>query len=361
MIEPILGGTRYFSVKAFVSLRIALTFMLLAVALSSTADAQSDDVLITANGDRLTGEIKLLDRGMLSFSTDATDTIQVKWTHVAVLISDQNFLITLDDDREVFGTLEPANEDGFLRLRTARLGSIELPVVTVVRMSPVEGRLADQIDFSINLGYNKTKANSVAQGNFGASFGYRTEERLLSSDLQATRSSSTADESSIRLNSTFSYRQFIRDRRWDPIGFGLFERNDELGLKRRMTLGGGMARWLADTNSHRVSFLGGLVATREDEFDALESEDSLEAAMALSLDWFRLDDPEVDVSMTFTTFQRLSDTARTRGNLDVDLRWELVNDFFWGFSTYYSFNTKPTGEETSKTDYGVVTTLGWSF
>ena len=30
-----------------------------------------------------------------------------------------------------------------------------------------------------------------------------------------------------------------------------------------VTVGGGMSRWLTDTNSRRVSFTGGLVATRE--------------------------------------------------------------------------------------------------
>jgi len=361
MINPNSGGLHIVRAWNLAAPRTTLTVAIMTCALSGIAFAQSDDVLITSNGDRLTGEIKSLDRGMLSFSTDATDTIQVKWTHVAALTSEQNFLITLDDDREVFGSLTPASEDGSLRLSTARVGTIELPILTVVRMSPVEGRLADQIDFSVNLGYNKTKTNSVAQGNFGANFSYRTEERLFSSDLQTTRSARAGEVPSIRLNSTYSYRRFIRDRHWDPIGFGLFERNDELGLNRRVTLGAGLTRWLFDTNSHRASFMGGLVATREDEVGVPGSDDSFETAMALSLDWFRLDDPELDVSMTFTTFQRLSDTSRTRGNLDVNLRWELVNDFFWGFSTYYSYNTKPSGEEASKTDYGVVTTLGWSF
>ena len=44
----------------------------------------------------------------------------------------------------------------------------------------------------------------------------------------------------------------------------------------------------------------------------------------------------------------------------MDLRWELANDFYWGFTTYYSFNTEPTGDAADK-DYGVVTTIGWTF
>jgi hypothetical protein len=107
--------------------------------------------------------------------------------------------------------------------------------------------------------------------------------------------------------------------------------------------------------------MGGVVVTRENETEAEKSNDSLEVVAGLNLDWFRYDDPQLDVAMRLAIYQRLSDTSRTRGNLDVDLRWELINDFFWGFSLYYSFNTEPTGDETSREDYGVVTSVGWSF
>ena len=187
------------------------------------------------------------------------------------------------------------------------------------------------------------------------------EDRLISASLDAARSSSSDSPLSVRANSAFSYRRFVGDRDWDPIGIGSYERNDELGLDRRITLGGGMSRWLADTNSKRASFTGGLVATRENEINALDSNDSVEAVTAVQFDWFRYDDPELDLSMRLAAFQRLTDTSRTRGNLNLSLRWELVNDFFWGFSVYYSFNSEPTGIEVSSKNYGAVTSIGWSF
>ncbi len=63
--------------------------------ISTTAAAQDDDVVIFNNGDRLTGEIRGLARGFLSFNTDATGTIQIEWTEVAELRSDQSFEIYL--------------------------------------------------------------------------------------------------------------------------------------------------------------------------------------------------------------------------------------------------------------------------
>ncbi len=340
--------------------KILPSAMAIALAFASLGAYGQSDVVIVANGDRLTGEIKSLDRGLLSFKTDATDTIQIEWLRVIALSSDQNFLVTLNDGRQLFGSWTDSGADAMLRLDMAA-GSIDLPLLLIVRMTPIEGKLIDRISMSVDVGYNIAKANNVSQTEIGYDFSYRSEDRLISTNFDASRSSSSGVPTSIRGNAAFSYRRFLTERQWDPVGFGAVERNDELGLDRRVTIGGGMSRWLTDTNSHRISFTGGLVGTRENETAAAKSDVSVEAAAALELDWFRYNDPELDVSMRFSVFERLTDTNRTRGNLDLDLRWELVSDFFWGFSLYYSFNSEPIGLDASSSDYGVVTSLGWSF
>ena len=338
-------------------LRVTLAMML---ALTGALAKAQSDVVVIDNGDRLTGEIKALDRGLLSFKTDATNTIQIEWMHVLKIDSDQNFLVTLDDGRRLFGSWSASDAEAMLRLDMEE-GSLDLPLLLIVRMTPIEGRLIDRISMSIDIGHTFAKANDVRQTDIGYDFRYRSEERLISANFDAARSSTSDEPSSTRSNTTFSYRRFVGERKWDPVGFGAVERNDELGLDRRVTLGGGMSRWLTDTNANRISFTGGMVTTRESEAAATKSEGSVEAVAAVELDWFRYADPELDVAMRFAAFERLTDTRRTRGNLDLDLRWELVSDFFWGFSLYYSFNSEPIGVDVSSSDYGVVTSVGWSF
>jgi len=52
--------------------------------------ADKTDILVFVNGDRLTGEVKSLERGRLRFNTDATGTIAIEWDDVAQISSDQN-------------------------------------------------------------------------------------------------------------------------------------------------------------------------------------------------------------------------------------------------------------------------------
>jgi len=67
------------------------------------------------------------------------------------------------------------------------------------------------------------------------------------------------------------------------------------------------------------------------------------------------------VSTRFTIYERVTGASKTRGNLDVDFRWEMFDDSFWGFNIYYSFDTNPESVNASKSDYGIVTSLGWDF
>ena len=78
---------------------------LLATIIPLFASANTD-VVVFDNGDRLTGEIKSLERGRLRFKTEATDTISIEWDNVAFLSSDQNIQIETYEGRRYLGRLK---------------------------------------------------------------------------------------------------------------------------------------------------------------------------------------------------------------------------------------------------------------
>ena len=55
------------------------------LAFASAAHADKSDIILFKNGDRLTGEVKVLDRGKISFDTDATGVIKVEWDDIEQL------------------------------------------------------------------------------------------------------------------------------------------------------------------------------------------------------------------------------------------------------------------------------------
>jgi hypothetical protein len=148
--------------------------------------------------------------------------------------------------------------------------------------------------------------------------------------------------------------------RWYVAGNLAFERNDELGLDLRRSLGINAGRFLVQSNSMLLDLQAGLQFSRESLIDEPEDTNSIEAVFGGRWDWFRFDSPELDWSTTLQLIPNLSDLGRLRANFDTSLRWELINDLKWGISFYSSFDNKTSGEA-SQTDYGVNTNVTYDF
>ena len=333
-------------------------FLVAALATSGAVQAQSD-VALFKNGDRLTGEIKSLDRGRVSFDTPTTGVIKLEWDDIDQLFSTTTFEVILESGERLFGTLAETTGDGEVRVQTPT-GARDLPTLTVVRMTPIKSTIADRIEMRVDLGHSLAKASDLEQGSFGYDFSYRGETRLINFDIDASTSSSESDPSSTRVFTNFSYQRYLEKSEWNPIGIGQLEQNDELAIDRRVSFGGGMGRYLRDTNQSRIAFGGGLIRSLEDDAGSSETIDDTEALIVTNLEWFRYDEPELDLTMAFTLYQRLSGSKEPRGNMDVNLRWEIFKDFFWGVSVYYTYDHQAENEEEAN-DYGSFTSLGWKF
>ena len=72
------------------------------------AAADKVDVITFKNGDRLTCEIKSLDRGSLEISTDPLGTVRVHWGEVTELESPRAFEVQVSSGYEYYGTLRRA-------------------------------------------------------------------------------------------------------------------------------------------------------------------------------------------------------------------------------------------------------------
>jgi uncharacterized protein DUF481 len=332
--------------------------MLAAVSAAGAATAGvKTDVISFKNGDRLTGEVKSLDRGKISFDTDAAGVIKVEWDDIEQLFSNTTFEIALDNGERLYGALVETTRPSEIRLQTDS-ATLDLPIATVVRMTPIKSTIIDRMNMNVDVGYSLAKANKLESSNLSYDFAYREEKRQITFSLDSSTSNSENDPSSTRMFTSLGYRRFLQARSWDPFGIAQFERNDELGIDRRESVGGGMSRWLRDTNQNRIAFGGGLIRSLEDDHGSTETKSDTEALISMDFEWFRYDTPQLDVSTKFTVYNRLSGTREPRGNLDVNFKWEIFKDFYWSFSFYYTFDKQTeTGEPTN--DYGSFVSLGW--
>jgi len=344
---------------------IVASLILVSIMATPALAREKTDVIWLTNGDRITGEIKQLEHGKLRLGTDSVGEIRIEWDDIARIESEFEFQFERTDGTRVTGTINDTPEQKTISLKNQD-ETVAFAHEKVVRIAQIEDSFWNRLQGSLSFGYSFTKASNVAQGNLGFRATHRTEERSFSLDGSTIITSDQVNEGTQRSNLGFTTTRFRANRWFNSYLIG-FESNDELGLDLRSSIGAGFGRFLIQTNISELSLMGGLVGTAESlqqrplEPSTPSSQESLEGMLALDYSRFVYDHPAVDLSARLAAFPSITESGRTRAQLDLSLRWEVIADLFWDLSYYNTYDSDPPSNSSSTSDYGVVTSIGYSF
>lgn len=336
-------------------------------AIPAHARDKTDSVWL-ANGDRVTGEVVRLQHGKLEFHTDSIGDIWIEWNDISRIESEYQFQFERTDGTRITGTIEKSSDQQHITV-IGEFETISFEHDNVVRISQIEDTFWEGLQGSLTMGYSFTKASDVAQGNLGFRATHRDEIRSWTIDGSTIITSDQADENTQRSNLSLSTTRF-RNNRWFTSYLMGFESNDELRLNLRTSIGAGIGRYLIQTNTSELSLMGGLLGTAEnlnpeDDGDPMtsstSSQESVEGMFGVDYSRYIFDDPSVDLSVSLFAFPSITQSDRTRAQFDVNLRWELIHDLFWDLTYYNTFDSDPPSGSTSTNDYGIVTSVGYSF
>jgi putative salt-induced outer membrane protein YdiY len=328
--------------------------------LATPSFAAKTDIVEMRNGDHLTGEIKNLERGILSFSTDHMGTISIEWEEVASVKSDQVLEIELTSGQRFFGHIAADTNPGMLLVTGAEDNADELSIEDTIRMSPLEesGNLRDRIDSYVDFGFSDTKANDLSQYSFDAGFSYRDRKSkwdLRLSTIQSDSGDGRAGSSTLR-----GSRQRFFGNRWFWSGLLQLDQNDEQGLDLRTLAGGGLGRNLVQTNKQYFAVSGGFGLTREDLDDGTDT-DSVEAILGVGYDVFSFANPDLDLHTELVVFPSLTVSGRVRTQAEISLSYEIIDDLYIELSLQEYYDSEPQSAGAEKNDYAITTSLGYSF
>jgi hypothetical protein len=337
----------------------ALVASLLIAALSSTASARekTDEVILT-NGDHLKGEIKGMNYGLMTLSTDPMDTVQIKWENIEAVTSRYSFQVELRDGTRFFGALGAGSESRTI-LVTGQQKTVRLLHDEIVRITPIEGTWLQRIDGSFSLGFSFTKASDVAQFSFSGDATYRTRRNEVSASVSSIMTRQT--EETTKRNEFYLRYMRLLEQKWFLAGLSSVQNNDELGIDLRISLGAGGGRFLVQTNRMSLPVLAGLMCDREWGSAGGEGSYNLEAVVGATWSVFIYHEPKTSLKASVYTYPYLTEAGRVRVDFESHLRRELVKDFFVDLSLYTNYDNRPPSTTASASDYGVVTSLGYSF
>ncbi len=316
------------------------------------------DVIHLSNGDTVTGEIKRLERGILTVSTDFMGTVSIEWRGVARVTSPQTFDVEMGSGARFSGTMPESDREGVIRISETDQNIETLESPDIVRMRSLDKTFADRWDARIDLGFDVTRANRSVTYNLSSETNYTTEKATTALSFASFLTRQKDLETLKRNDLEFSHERRFKER-WFGVALGKFQQNEELGLALRSLGGGGVGHYLKQTNHWILKTTGGMSLMRERFLEA-DSQVNVEGLAALSLDYFRFEGRARDISTRVVFWPNLSDVGRLRIDISSAVRYEIFKDFFWGFIIWNNYDSRPpTGAE--KNDFGVSSTIGYKF
>lgn len=319
--------------------------------------AQKSDTLILNNGDRITGEIKELSLGYLSYGTDDAGTIKVKWIRIAFLESKNQFDITTENGVRHFGSLGRGDSAGYVKI-LSYTDTLQVPMTELVEISRIKNSFWNRIDGQITAGFSFTRANRNTQLNGGLNLNYRNVNTNHSASYSIIFNSANGQDENQRQDASYTFNWLFADN-WYTISVAGFQQNIQLGLQARTFAALGFGHVIMHDNNNL--FLGGVAATINEEQD-LEGKGRLnsEGVLQVSYERFKVIGNSFNLATDISYYPSLTTTGRHRVDYNLQLLWEIIGDLKWNVTFKYSSDTKPASEDALKEDYSIVLGLSYS-
>ena len=346
-------------------MRIVILSCAFAIAIPLLA-REKTDIIVMNNGDRLTCEIKGLDSGTLSVNFDyILGTASVDWSKVDHLESKQRFLVKTQDGSVYSGTLRtidtPSKRPIQIEISVEPDHTVAVDQSKIIRMTETSATVWQRFNGQINSGISYSKGNQATQYNLAASLEYPTERWVAGGSYNSSLAASTGSTVSTRNALDLYAARLLRWDNWFYAGVADFLQSSEQGIDFRTNLGGGVGRYLKNTNRTNIWVMGGLAwqNTRYSQSLGEQGTQNVAAAsIAAQAKFFVFN--KTNLTINGYVLPALSQPGRVYTNTTVTYYVKLFGGLNWNVSFYGNWDNQPP-RNFSGSDYGTSSGLGWSF
>jgi len=323
---------------------------------------ESSDVIVMKNGDHLTGEIKGMSQGVLYISMQyILGTSQVQWSRVDHIESKQLFLVRTDAGEVYTGTLSTVElakgQPMTIEVVESSSKQVDLERTKVVEMDQTAEKFLQRFNGEINSGITYTKGNQSTQYNLGAELEYPRERWAASAMYNSNLSTSTGVTATTRNQLNLSGDHLMPWNNWFYAGTAALLQSSEQDIHLQSTLGGGVGRYLSNTNHVKIYLLGGFAwqTTQYAPTLAVQNPQRVFAGMVgAGARLFRFNKTTLDV--TATVLPGISAPGRVYTTVNATYYIKLSGALSWNVSFYGNWDNQPP-PTFSGSDYGTTSGL----
>ena len=327
---------------------------------------EKSDVIVMKNGDRFTCEIKGLSAGVLSVKVSYVDgTMAVQWSQVAHLESNQLFLVQTESGTVYTGKVSTtgASSDPPIKIEVAEapIKQVEVAQRKVIKLSETSQGFWHRFDGAVNTGLLYSKGNESTQYNVSSQVAYNRERWSSQLNFNSSFASSNGASVTTRNQTDLSTLKLLRWNNWFYAGTASFLQSSVQEIDLQTTLGGGIGRYLKNTNRASIYVIGGLgwqnVGYKQNTVGN-GAQNTAVGFVASEIKAFKFKKTNLDVSASL--LPSISDAGRVHFNTNAAYYIKLINDLSWNFSFYGSWDSRPP-PTFPKSDYGTSSGLSWTF
>ncbi len=327
---------------------------------------EHNDVLVMRNGDRITGEIKGLESGVLRIDVAYVDgALSIEWSKISRIESPQLFIVKTEDGSVYTGALGsdsgPESERPLLVRRSDGADPVAIQKAHVVGLEETSRKFFQAVSGSVLLGVVYSKGNNATQYNLGSGAEYRRERWGFGASFNSNLSANSGSNTATHNQFDFDVYRLMNRKNYFYSAFGNFLQSSVQGIDLQTTLGAGIGHYFKNTNQVRFSVVGGLLwqsAKYQPDVVPIATQHIVGGAIVtdLSVSFFK----KTNLNARTTLAPAFSDPGRVHVNTNVSYYVKILGDLSWDFSFYGNWDTNPPGNFAGA-DFGYSSGMRWTF
>jgi hypothetical protein len=337
--------------------RTKLIFLIAGLILTKLSFAQVDS-LVFYNGNYDIGEVKYMERGVLTFKTEYSDSdFKIEWDGIKEIYTVSYLLITLSDGSRYNGYINTL-PDGNVEITIEGGETRTVKHDDIVWLDDIDVGFWSKLYASIDVGFDIAKSNNLRQISTRASLGYLAEQWNFDVSYNTLFSKQDNIENIERTDGSINYKYFL-PKSWYPYISINFLSNTEQSIDLRSSGSIGFGKYIIHTNrSYWGVNLGANFNNERFTIDTIPNRDSWEGSIGTELNLF--DIGVLDLFTKVNAYPGITESGRFRTDFNFDAKYEMPfdDDFYIKFGITLNYDNQPA-EVGKEIDYVIHTGFGW--
>jgi len=303
-----------------------------------------------------------LEHGKLKLDSEYAGKVSIEWDEVISITTDKSYIIQTEDGVLHKGSFQFKDPNHF---SVVTEDSVFLTTrADIVRLIMYNKRIWQRFEGDLGLGFDYSTGSNVLQINVFSNLAYVGPRYRSSISFENIFTNIVSD------STKYSKRDLTLDglryfgKSWFLSGEYKFEQNSEQGFDARNILTASGGKNLLQSQKTDMLVTLGVNYNRETFTTAengQEASNNVELPMTTQFQAFKYGAPELTTTLAFTYFPSLTDPGRHRFNSSLKFSMEFFSDFWFSIEFYDDFDNRIPSTGKKSNDYGIVSTLSYSF